>query len=50
MTKLASEILNFKLSNKSADVHDILAAGYGESESEVEFILTQLEMFGYLEV
>ena len=49
MTKLASDILNFKRSNKSADANDILAAGYGQSESEVDFILTQLEIFGYLE-
>ncbi len=48
MTKLASEILNFKLSNKEADAANILAAGIGSSESEVDFILTQLAMFGYL--
>ncbi len=48
MTKLANDILNFKRSNKSADAHDILAAGIGSSESEVDFILTQLAMFGYL--
>lgn len=50
MNKLASDILKFKLENKSADAAVILANGIGSSESEVNFILTQLEIFGYLEV
>lgn len=32
------------------DAAVILANGIGNSESEVDFILTQLEIFGYLEV
>ena len=50
MNKLATDVLNFKLENKSADAALILANGIGSSESEVNFILTQLEIFGYLEV
>lgn len=49
MNKLASDILKFKHENKNADAAVILANGIGSSESEVEFILTQLEIFGYLE-
>ena len=50
MNKLASDILKFKSENKDADAAVILANGIGNSESEVNFILTQLEIFGYLEV
>lgn len=50
MNKLATDILNFKRENKNADASAILANGIGNSESEVDFIITQLEIFGYLEV
>ena len=49
MTKLASDILDFMRKNKSADAHDILSAGLGSSESEVDFIIEQLIQFKHLE-
>jgi hypothetical protein len=49
MNKLASDILKFKHENKNADAAVILANGIGNSESEVDFIIAQLELFGYLE-
>lgn len=44
----AKQILTFMQVNPEATITDILNAGIGNTELEIEFVIYQLRMFGYL--
>ncbi len=48
LNSFASQVLSFLRVNPEATVADILNAGIGNSQPEIEFVIYQLRMFGYV--
>ncbi|WP_180355092.1 hypothetical protein [Providencia stuartii] len=48
LNNFANHILSFMRVNPEATVADILNAGIGNSQPEIEFVIYQLRMFGYV--
>lgn len=48
INSFAKEIMQFIKVHPECDARDILAAGIGQSAAQVERVLFQLKIFGYL--
>ncbi|WP_323085396.1 hypothetical protein [Providencia alcalifaciens] len=48
LNDFANQVLSFIRITPEAGIPDILNAGIGKSEPEIEFVIYQLKMFGYL--